>query len=171
VNTRFEQRFIGVNVPHAAQESLIEQQRLDARFALLQQLQKIFERDVERVRTQCLRPLQQSGAPLNAAKMTDVVIDQQAFIKSKNGTRVRAGLLIEQQLAGHSKMDGENAVVQLEHDELAVAAHQIHRLIAHVPAQLWELLTDYMVRGKLRVQYSAARESWRQRSNDSFNFR
>jgi len=75
VNARFEQRFIGVDVSHAAQESLIEQQRLDARLALLQQLQKIFERDVERVRTQCLSAFQQSGAPFNTAKMADVVID------------------------------------------------------------------------------------------------
>jgi len=78
--------------------------------------------------------------------------------------------LIEQQLAGHSKMNGENTLVQLEHDELAVPAYQIHRLIAHSPAQLGKFLTDYMVRGKLRVHYRAARKFRRQRSNDSFNF-
>jgi len=171
VNARFKQRFIGVDVSHAAQESLIEQQRLDARVTLLQQLQKIFERDVERVRTQRLGPFQQSGAPFDAAEMADVVINQQPFIKLKDGARVGSGFLVEQQLAGHSKMNGKDTLVQLQHDKLAVSANRFYRLIAHAPAKFGKFLADHVVRGKLGVQYRAPGEFRRQRSNHSFNFR
>src|SRR5689334_3574888 len=105
MNARFEQRFVGINVAHPAQESLVQQQRLDSSVFLLQPLQEIVERDVQRVGAQRLDPLQQLRAPLNAPEMPNIVVNQQPLIQLENGPRVRTRLGIQQQLAGHAQVD------------------------------------------------------------------
>src|SRR5580704_12636553 len=142
VNARFEQGFVGVDVSHAAQEGLIQQQRLDARLALLQEAQKILQPNVQRVRTQRLRAPQQARSPLDPSEMPDIVVNQQAFIQLENGSRVRAGLGIEQQLAGHSQMNRQYAVVQLQHNELAMPSNGFYKLIANAPPQRGKCLPN-----------------------------
>src|SRR5258708_31063180 len=102
--------------------------------------------------------------------MAYVVIDQQPLIKLKDSARIGCGLLIEQQLAGHSKMNGENTAVQLEHDKLAMPANRFYGLIANAPTKLGKFLPDYVVRRKLRVQYGAPGKFRRKCSNHGFHF-
>src|SRR5579862_5986533 len=105
MNARLEQRFIGVYVSHAAQEFLIQQQRLDSRMAFFQQLQEILERDVKGVGSQRAGPFRQTCAPLDPAEMADVVVDQESLIELKDRTGVGGRFGIEQQLAGHSEVN------------------------------------------------------------------
>jgi hypothetical protein len=67
-------------------------------------------------------------------------------------------------------MNGEHAIVQFQHDKLAMPANGFYRLIAHAPSKLWKFLTDYVMRRKLRIHDCASGKSRRQRSNDRFNF-
>ena len=47
---RAEQRFIGIDIPHTVQQLLIEQRRLDRRFAGVKQSRKLFCVDTQRLR-------------------------------------------------------------------------------------------------------------------------
>jgi len=171
MDARFIQRLIGVNIAHAAQESLIQQQRLDGGASRLQQLPKLVERDAERVGTERRGPFGQFFAPFDAAEMADVVINQQAAIEFENGARVRAGFGIEQQLSRHAQMDHQHAPIERENDKLAVALHGFYKLIANSLAQRREFLAHHVVREELGVDNAPPCQLRRECSNYRFNFR
>jgi len=73
MNARLEQRLVGIDVPHPAKERLVEQQRLDARLASLEQLQKFLRRNGKSVRTQSRDTRRHLLAPGDSPEMADVV--------------------------------------------------------------------------------------------------
>jgi len=152
VNASLVESLVRVNVSHAAQKFLIQQQRFDPRLPLLKPLQKIIERDVECIRPQSLRAVQQPRAPLDSPEMADVVVNQKAFVELENSARVGARLGIEQQLAGHPQMNREHALFQLQHNELAVPPDRLHKLIANAPTKHGEFLAHHVMRRKFSIQ-------------------
>ena len=98
---------------------------------------KFVERDVERVRTQRLGALQQARAPFDASEMPDVVVNQQAFVEFENGARVRPGFGIQQQLAGHSQVNREHALIEVQHDELAMPVDGFYTVDSARAAAAW----------------------------------
>ena len=165
------QRFVGIDIAHASQKSLIEEQRLDLRVPFLEQLQEIVERNSQRIRTQRLRAIDEVRAPLDPAEVADVVVDQQSVIELEDGAGVGSGLSIEQELPGHAEMDGQNSAVEPDDDEFAVPFDGVHLLISHTPPQRCEILPHYMMRSELCVDDPPAGEFRRERSNDGFDFR
>ena len=137
---------------------------------LLQPGQEIVERDIECIGSQCLGSLQQARAPLNSAEVPNIVVNQQTSVEFENRARVGSGFCVEQQLAGHPEMNRKYACIQLEHDELAVAANRLYELIAQAPAERWEFLSNHVTRKEPSVDYAASGELGRQGSNDGFHF-
>jgi len=110
----------------------------------------------------------------DATELAAVAKDESAFFLKQNEMVVlfRAITLpFDAQSTGHTKMNGEHAFVQFQHDKLAMPANRFYSLIAHSPAKVGKLLPDYVVRGKLRVNYGASGKFRGQRSDDGFNFR
>ena len=171
VNASLVESLVRVNVPHTAQKFLIQQQRFDPRLPLLQPRQKIVERNVQRIRPQSLRAVQQPRAPLDSPEMADVVVNQQAFVEFENSARVGSRLGIEQQLAGHPQMNRKHALFQLQHDELAMPAHRFYKLTANAPTKHGEFLAHHVMRRKFSIQDAPPGELGRQRPDYRFYFR
>jgi len=106
-------------------------------------------------------------------KWANVVINQQPFVKLKNGTG-RKDRALGRAAASRSFQDEwrELRDPARARMNLPCLPHQIHRLIAQQRrAQFGKISAGpHGAREKLRVQYSAAREFRRQRSNDRLNF-
>ena len=67
-------------------------------------------------------------------------------------------------------MNRQYALVQFQHNELAMPAHGFYKLIADAPPQCGELLAHYVMRGELGIQNAPPGELGRQSPNYRFNF-
>ena len=114
-----KQRLVRIDIAHAAQEALVEQQRLDAGAACLGQSHEFRAADLERIRS----ALRVTGSPEHLAKFSYVVVAQHAFIEQNASARKLAAVDRERELAGHAKVYKEHATGKIEHDEFAVAAY------------------------------------------------
>jgi hypothetical protein len=74
MDARAEQRLIGIDIAHAAQERLIEEQRLNARAAVFEARLKIGERQGQGLRTETVEV---TGIPFHSAELPDVVEEQE----------------------------------------------------------------------------------------------
>jgi hypothetical protein len=162
MDARFEQRFVGVDIAHAAQKFLIQQQLLDPRVAFLEQLQEIFHRNVEGVRAQCPGPFRQTRAPFDTSEMSNVVIDQHSLIELEDRASVSGRLGIEQELSGHAKVNRQDAVVEFQDDKFAVSRYRFHGLVAQALGEHRELLSNNVVRKELCFDDSPPGEPGRQ---------
>src|SRR5690242_18179249 len=101
MNARAIQRFVRVDVPDAAQKSLVEQQSFDLSFVRANARLEVFEGDFQRLRSQLTHARGQSRAQLQAAELAAVVVQERSAIESQNGMRMLSGGAIHKQLAGH----------------------------------------------------------------------
>lgn len=113
MNSRAEQAFVGVNVPHSAQDPLIEQQRFDASPPRRESRAKFFQCDFQGLRTQTAskRRDQRFRNKQDATEAADVCVTQfAAVVERKKNMCVRwhrVGRMPGCQLAGHPEMDDE----------------------------------------------------------------
>src|SRR5262249_62013627 len=108
MNAGAVQRLVGVNIAHAAQETLVEQQRLDHGAPRTEAGDEGRRIERERIRSELFQARGELIAELDAAELPDIVIDQRSAVQRDNGVAVRAEFGIEQQLAGHSKMNSQD---------------------------------------------------------------
>src|ERR1700733_12452701 len=118
MNARGEQRLIDINVSHAGQKSLIEQQRFHLRFSGAQTGAEIFEGDLQWLGTE---GRDARRVPFDAAELAWVVIQEDAVVERESAVGVRGSGRVEQQLPGHPQVYGERTLVERNDDELAAA--------------------------------------------------
>lgn len=170
INAGLEQRLVGVDVAHPADELLVHEERLDHRPALAKHRPELRQLNGQRIRTQRANTLRQFLAPLDPSEMPDIVVNKQSFVEFKQRPGIRARGRIEQQLTRHAQMNRERAVVQIEHDELAVPPNPANRLPAKPARQLREILLHHELREKFGAHNPPAWKPRRKRSHDGFNF-
>ncbi len=110
MNLRAPETFVRINIPHAAQEPLIEQQRFDPRAAGSRLLDEFLNVNFERIGAKCVqlfhkgRGLQVSETPesprIRVAQLT-IVIEQETGVGM---LFARLGRGIRRDLPGHSEM-------------------------------------------------------------------
>jgi hypothetical protein len=61
-------------------------------------------------------------------------------------------------------------VIEFQHDELAVPADRLHRLVEHAPAERGESLANHVMGKKPGLDNAPPSESGRQRSNHGLDF-
>lgn len=131
VNRGLKQGFVGVDIAHTAKKALIEKERLDPRAPAAHQIEEIGFVDIERVGTEPGDTRGEFRRPLDSTELAGIVVEQQAFVKFEDGAGVGAWRGIEQQSAGHSKVNDEIATVELHHDKFAVASNAMDFLSGH----------------------------------------
>ena len=115
-----EQNFVRIDVAHPTQESLVQQQRLDAALVALYALEKGVRADLKRIGTKAGR---RAFAPAHRTELSNVVEEDLAPVEYDHRARVRTALAAPQELAGHAEMDEQAAMVEIEQHRLAEAAH------------------------------------------------
>ena len=92
-----EQGLVGIDVADAAQKTLVEKQRLDARVPTLQPPPEFIESYARRIRAESLQALWYRCAPLEAPELPDVLVHERASgIEVKHRPRVRGARSVEQ---------------------------------------------------------------------------
>jgi hypothetical protein len=122
VNAGAEQGFIGVDVPEAADEFLVEKQGFHARLALAQELDEGFEIDVEGIGSQLGYAAGQYLADFHAAELAAVFVLKNAPVKREDDVRMLRQRRVDEELAGHTQMDEQEAAGrEAENEEFSVA--------------------------------------------------
>lgn len=128
MNAGCEERFIRIDVADAADEGLIQKQRLDVTAMPFEPGEEFFGGNSESVGAGFGEKIGNFGIELHAAELPDVVKDESAVIEFKNRPRVFGALAIPKKLAGHAEVDVEDAAVELYEDLLAMATHAFDSL-------------------------------------------
>jgi len=89
-NPGAEERFIGVDVPDAADESLVQQQRLDAGSAAAKIAGEVQSGDLERLRAEAAHASGEILVHLNGAELAAVVKLEHAAVQREDGVGVFA---------------------------------------------------------------------------------
>ncbi len=171
MNARRKQRFVGIDVAHSADESLIEQERFDSDAAVLHPLEKIIETHRERVGADSFQCWRNGRIKLDSAELADVVIDERTTIQLQIGARVFPWLCIPQQLARHAEMHVQNAAVKGDQNLLAVAANSFDGGAGQGRCGLLETTASDTPRAQFRGLDSAPNNVRCDGANDSFYFR
>lgn len=119
MNAGSEEGFVGIDIAHAAQKALVEQEGLDAGAPGLGEGDKGGFAELERVGT----ALGVIAGTKDLSELADVVKAQGSVAQMKAGAGEFTLAFIEPQLAGHAEVDEEHTAVEIEDDELAVAAY------------------------------------------------
>jgi hypothetical protein len=91
-----EQRLVGIDVAHASEKALVQQQRLHHSGVSAQRRPELFEVELEGLWTELLYSCRPFDAPFDASELPDVVIKQYANIQRENRPRVRSGFAVGQ---------------------------------------------------------------------------
>src|SRR5581483_5677272 len=106
MNSGAKQRLIGVDIAQPAQEILIEQKRLDFRFAAAQSAGELLERHFERLWAERRNARRKLGAVLKTPELAAVIIEQDApAIERQNRVRVLPHRTAQQQPPGHAEVN------------------------------------------------------------------
>src|SRR6266404_1296814 len=99
-----KQGFIHVNVPHACEECLVQQQRLYLSPVAPQAPTEFLEPDLERLRSEPRDAFGHVAAPFNTAELARVLIQENALVERENSVRMLGLRCVHQQLAGHTEV-------------------------------------------------------------------
>src|SRR5579884_1253161 len=116
-----EQRFVGIDVAHAADEALIQQQRLDAGLAFAQEGEKLGFAQAESIGAEAGDAGGKARGPFDTAELPRIVVDKDAVVEFENRAGVRPGGDIEQEAPGHAEVDDEGSFIEGSDNEFAVA--------------------------------------------------
>lgn len=122
MDARLEEHFVGIDVAETPEESLIQQKRFDTRVPAAQSFDEVEQRDAERIGTECGDTRGQGIGILDAAELSGVVVEQSAVVEVKDSVGVSRARGIDEEFSRHAEMNDEDAEVEFDDDEFAVAA-------------------------------------------------
>lgn len=189
MNARTPQTFVSINIPHAAKNALVEQQRLDSRVPANKARAQFFFAGFERVKTEFTENTVAGGFRYqrHAAKATRVgvaklviVVQREPYMRVQC-RRHRIGA--DSELSSHAQMNNQvkslrrgapsglrcAILLQEKYQEFAAAAYLND-------AATWDVLFDCRgIVDKIRLaeanaEYSTARQQQLQAADDSFDF-
>src|SRR5229473_5265456 len=171
MNSRAEQRFVGIDISDSAKEALVQQQGFDSGFALAQERREAVNFDFERFRAEFSHARGKSLAQLQPAKLPNIVVQQRAAIQAQNGVRVLSSHAVHEQLSGHTQMDHETLIAfQFEHQKLAVPAQRSDSLSCQTGRSLVGIAAQDSQPAELGAQDTPAANPWLKRACNRFNF-
>ena len=155
---------VGVDVPNTSQERLVEQQRLEPGSAGSQPGHKLHSGDRQRVGAESLRL---ACEPADGAELPHIVEQDRAAVQHQDHARVRAWRGAGQQFSCHPQMNGQQPLVEVEKDVLAVAADVANRL----PRRRQDGAGPRLFREAAHFQEPTSRQTRRHRPHYCFDFR
>ena len=159
MNASQKQGFVGVDISHAAQEALIEKQRLDLSFSCAEQFDELGQLNPESIGAQFTSARREIRTPFDPPEMPYVVVNQEPAVEFENCAGVGARMPVQEQLAGHAEVDGKGAVAELDHNELAVAADGFDHLSAHMSGEFIKILPHDKLGKKLGLYNAPSRQA------------
>src|SRR5260370_40172253 len=102
MNAGAEKGLIGVDITDAAEEGLVEKQRLDARLVPLERDCELLEGNFERLGSKAGDTVGKVFAELDTAELPAIVIQEGGAVEGENGAGVRTGRATEQQGSPHA---------------------------------------------------------------------
>ena len=189
MNARAPQTLVRINVPHAAKNALVEQQRLDSRAAASKTAAKFLFAGFERIKTELTKNIvaarfrnqsHTTEAPRVGVAKFAIVIQREPYVRVRRG-RHRAGT--DGKLPGHPEMNNQvksfrrgadgglrrGTLFEEKYEEFSAAANLND-------ATTWGVLFDCSgIVDEIRLaeadaEYAAAREQQLQAADDSFDF-
>lgn len=189
MNARAPQTLVRINIPHAAKNALVEQQRLDSRAAASKMAAKFRFAGFERIKTEPTKNiaaarLRNQSHPTEAPRVGvakfAIVIQREPYMRVQRG-RHCAGT--DRKLPCHAEMNNQvksfglgvdgglrrGALFEEKYEEFAAALNVND-------ATTWGVLFDYSgIVDEIRLaqanaEYAAAREQQLQAADDSFDF-
>ena len=116
-----EQGFIGIDIAHAAEHGLVEENRFDRGFALRQASGEILGQNLEWFGAKGGDAGGKLFAEFDAAELAGVFVEEFTTIEGKDGVGPFGAGSVDEKLTGHAEMDYEPTTVEADTDEFAEA--------------------------------------------------
>ncbi len=166
-----EKRLVCIDISDSTQKCLVQEQRLDRTIPFPETSVEGFGFDQQRVGPGLGYIGRNLGKELHAAKLPDIVVDEDSAIQFEDGPGVFARSRIPEQIAGHPEMNIEEAAVEVYQDLLAVTANRENAGAGERAGRSVAIAARDAMRGERYCANLLAQKEGRDRANDGFDLR
>lgn len=170
MNAGGKQSFVRIDVTHASDERLIQEHRLDETGVFLETRIEVVKCDLQRIRPNLAYRRWDARVKFKTAELTDVVVNECAFLEIKNGSSIFRRGGVPKQLARHAQMNVKDAAIQIEENLFAMPPYRLNHCARDTGYGLIEAISRDALRVHLGAKNFLPRYPMTDGANNSFDF-
>jgi hypothetical protein len=164
-----EKCLVHINIAKAGKDGLVEEKDLQAAASGTEAGGQSLGGEIEGVRTKA-GGIHPGGPPAEAAKLADVVEDEQILLEFQQGAGMGAGGGIPEEFAGHAEVDVEGTGIEAEEEVFAQAVEAGDASAGETGGEFGGLVVGCVGGEEARGGDDAAGEQGREGAADGFDF-